>query len=112
MSIFAKVMVMLVLMVGLISFVYSYKGKVEQKEIELRQLEAVIQKKTNQLSVLRAEWSHLTQAELLRQRNEAELGLSRNRISQYYSVEAIPQIFPPRGDRQTPTTHPVYRVTP
>ena len=88
-------------LVFLISFVYQYKSRVEQREIELRKLEKIIAQKTDQLSVLQAEWSHLTQAELLKQRNQQELGLRQPSTAQYYPVESIPQIFPPRG-----TPHP------
>jgi cell division protein FtsL len=68
------------------------KYETQEAKKELRDVERQIGEEKEAISVLSAEWSHLTRPENLRQLAQSHLGLDRVRVEQIAAIEDVPYL--------------------
>ena len=86
-------MVLIAVMVSAAAFTYSTKHRVEGQMAQVRKIEAQIRFEQDTISVLRADWSLLTQPSRLQKLTEiygSELGLAPLEARQIVGLDEVP----------------------
>lgn len=70
----------------------EWKNETRTAKLELRATSLAILEEREKIRVLKAEWSHRTEPEILRRLAEEHLGLATVRVEQIASIEDVPYL--------------------